>query len=82
MNLQMLPHVIGVLLALLAFGVAGVAGILSDVPPDVVALRAVIAAAIFWGLGIIAGRVLLDSVCEAMSEQVYEQPDETSGTRR
>lgn len=70
MNLQALPHVLGILLAAGAFGVAWLVGVLSDVPLDRIALRAVIGAAVFWALGIVAGRIWVDGICEAMSDRL------------
>ena len=72
MNLHTLPHVLGVLLACGAFGVAGLVGFLSDVPLDRIALRAVVGAAVFWALGILAGRIWVDGICEAMSDRFAE----------
>lgn len=74
MNLQLLPHAIGIALAAAAFGLVWLVGMLSDVPVDRIALRAVIGAAVFWLMGIVAGRILVDAICEAVSDRVAGQP--------
>lgn len=70
MNLNVLPHVMGIGLAGVAFAVSWVAGLLSGVPAPVVSLRAAVAAIVFWLLGLLAGRMLVNGLCEAVTERL------------
>ncbi len=73
MNLHVLPHKLALLGAVCAFGVAWMIGLLCDVPIDRVSLRALLAAAAFWAMGIVAGRLIVNTICEAFAEQVQSQ---------
>jgi len=70
MNLHVLPHKLALLSALLAFGIAWGVGLALGVPIDTISWRALLAAAAFWAMGIVAGRLVVNAVCEAFAEQV------------
>lgn len=70
MNLKILPHKIALLAATCAFGAAWLVGIACKVSIDVISLRAVLAAAAFWFMGLMAGRMIVNSICDAISEQI------------
>ena len=70
MNLRVLPHKIAILAATCAFGAAWLVGLASGVSIDCISLRAVLAAAAFWFMGLMAGRLIVNSICDAFSEQL------------
>jgi hypothetical protein len=72
MSLNVLPHRLGLLLALTAFAVTWAVGLCCGVPVDATALRSVLAGAAFWVAGMFAGRIILNSVSEAISDQMYQ----------
>lgn len=69
MKLHLVPHQLAILAATAAFGVAWLAGLAADVPVDAIAWRAILAAGAFWLLGLLAGRMVLDAIIDAMGEQ-------------
>ena len=84
MSIHLLPQKLAVLAALTAFGVAAVAGFFNDVPIHVVAFRAALAGAAFWALGLAAGRVVMDGICEAIGQTLAtdEQPQTRTGGKK
>jgi hypothetical protein len=80
MNLHVLPHKLAILAAVCAFGAAWVVGLSCDVPIDRISLRALLAAAAFWAMGLMAGRLIVNGICEAFSEQA--QARDRAGEQR
>jgi len=70
LNLRAFPQKLAFFCAGLAFAIVWGLGLLNEVPIYRISLRAVIAAGVFWTLGLIAGRVFLTSVCESLSEHI------------
>ena len=73
MNLELIPPVFAILLSVGAFAVAWMVGLGSDVPAHAIALRATVAAAVFWLLGLIAGKIFLNCVYAAVGEQMAQR---------
>jgi hypothetical protein len=73
MNLELIPPVLAILLSVGAFAVAWMAGLASDVPAHAIALRATAAAAAFWLLGLVAGKIFLHCVYAAVGEQMAQR---------
>ncbi len=48
-------------------------GLASDVPAHAIALRATAAAAVFWALGLVAGKFFLNCVYAAVGEQMAQR---------
>ena len=78
LNLRTMPQKTAILLALLAFGVAWAVGLANGVPVHHISLRAAAAGAVFWLVGLIAGRVFLNSVCDALSEHLHASSEDRS----
>ena len=76
LNLRAFPQKLAFFCAGLAFVIVWSLGLLNDVPIHRISLRAVIAAGIFWTLGLVAGRVFLSSVCESLSEHIRHSSEE------
>ena len=76
MNLQVLPQRLAFLSSAAAFVLTWVTGLVCEVPLHRISLRAVTGAAIFWILGLVAGKIFLNNVCDALSEQMYGPQDE------
>jgi hypothetical protein len=79
MNLRVLPHKIAILAAMGAFGAAWLVGLACGVSIDSISLRAVLAAAAFWFMGLVAGRLIVNSICDAFSEQVQARNRAAAG---
>ena len=73
MNLELFPAVFAIVLSVGAFAVAWMVGLACDVPAHAIALRATAAAAVFWLLGLIAGKIFVNCVYAAIGEQMAEQ---------
>ena len=73
MNLELIPPVFAILLSVGAFAVAWMAGLASDVPAQAIALRATAAAAVFWLVGLVAGKFFLNCVYSAVGEQMAQR---------
>jgi len=73
MNLELIPPVLAILLSVVAFGVAWMVGLSSDVPAHAIALRATVAAAAFWLFGLVAGKIFLHCVYAAVGEQMAQR---------
>jgi hypothetical protein len=73
MNLGLIPPVFAILLSVGAFAVAWMVGLASGVPAHAIALRATAAAAAFWLLGLVAGKMLLKCVYAAIGEQMAQR---------
>ena len=76
LNLRTFPQKLAFFCAGLALAVVWGLGLLNDVPIHRISFRAVIAAGIFWTLGLVAGRVFLSSVCESLSEHIHNSNEE------
>ena len=76
MNLQVLPQRLAFLSSAGAFVLTWVTGLISEVPVHRISLRAVAGAAVFWVIGLVVGKVFLNNVCDALSEQMYSPQDE------
>jgi len=75
-NLQVLPQRLAFLSAGLAFVTVWIVGLVYGVPVYRISLRAVAGAGVFWLIGLAAGRIFLDKVCDAVSEQLYKPEEE------
>jgi len=75
MPLPFLPHLLGLALASLAFALVWLTGVLGQVTADHVAWRALAAAAIFWIVGRIAGRIVLNALSDAIGERFHPPRD-------
>jgi hypothetical protein len=73
MNLGLLPPVFAILLSVGAFAVAWMVGLACDVPAHAIALRATAAAAAFWLVGLVAGKIFLNCVYAAIGEQMAQR---------
>jgi len=73
MNLELIPPMFAVLLSVGAFAVAWMVGLASDVPAHAIAFRATAAAAAFWLLGLVAGKMFLKCVYAAIGEQMAQR---------
>ena len=71
MNLRSLPQCLGLGLSACAFVVAWSVGLLCGVPVHRVALRCIAAAGCFWLFGVLAGRALLNGICDAIGERLH-----------
>jgi len=80
LNLRAFPQKLAFLSAGLALAIVWGLGLLNDVPIYRISLRAIIAAGVFWTLGLIAGRIFLSSICESLSEHIHNS-NEDSNTR-
>jgi len=76
MNLSALPHRLALVSATIAFALVWLVGLASRVQLHTISFRAIVAAGIFWGVGYIAGRMFVHSVCDAITEQFYEKENE------
>ena len=72
MTLHSLPQRLAFILALAAFAVVWVVGLLSDVPVHRVSLRAVGGAAVFWLVGLGAGRIVVNTVSAAVAKGIRD----------
>lgn len=77
MDLSTLPQRLAILAAVGAFGIVWLVGLICDVPIHCVSLRAVIAATVFWVVGLMGGKVLVNSICDAITRQLHDQENET-----
>jgi len=82
MNLSVLPQKLGIAAATGAFGIAWLVGLINDVPIHSISLRAIIAAGMFWAVGFMAGKVLVNSICDAITEQFCDQENEKKPVQR
>jgi hypothetical protein len=73
MNLGLLPPVLAILFSVGAFAVAWMVGLASDVPAHAIALRATVAAAVFWLIGLVVGKIFLNCVYAAIGEQMAQR---------
>jgi hypothetical protein len=73
MNLELIPPVLAILLSVGAFAVVWLIGLACDVPAHAIALRAMVAAAAFWLLGLVAGKIFLHCVYTAVGEQMAQR---------
>jgi putative Mn2+ efflux pump MntP len=73
MNLELIPPVLAIVLSVSAFAVAWMVGLASDVPAHAIALRATAAAAVFWLLGLVAGKIFLNCMVAAIGEQMAQR---------
>jgi len=80
MNLNGLPQCLALGLSALAFGLAWAVGLLSGVPPHWVALRSLAAAGCFWVFGLVLGRTLLNSLCDAIGEGLRRRRNDRGRT--
>ncbi len=71
MNFNCLPQCLGLGLSICAFAVVWSVGLLCGVPTHRLALRAIAAAGCFWLFGLLAGRALLNGLCDAIGERLY-----------
>jgi hypothetical protein len=79
-NLHLLPRKAALILSMLAFGTALVVGLVRELPPHVMATRAVLGAMAFWAVGLVAGRVFLHAVTEALAEEMTRQTKQTDSS--
>ncbi len=77
MNLQVMPQRLAIALGVGAFLIVWAAGLLGEVPAYRISLRAVAAAAVFGVAGLVGGRILLNSICEAFGEHLYGTQDDS-----
>lgn len=82
MNLQLLPQKLAIQFALGAFVCAWVVGLLSDVPLNVISLRATIGAAAFWVLGLVTGKVFVNGVIKSVAEHLSKRREEDEPPQR
>ena len=79
MNLSVMPHRFALIGSLLAFGVVWGVGLAADVALHTISLRAVIAAGFAWALGYLAGKVVVNALCDAMVQRLYEKDKKPDG---
>ena len=82
MNLQILPHKIAFVLSMVAFGVVWLVGLAANVTGEALALRALLAGAGFWALGLMMGRVFVNGISEALSEHLEESDGKKASGRK
>ena len=83
MNLSAMPHRFALIGSLLAFGVVWGVGLAANVALHTISLRAVIAAGFAWALGYLAGKLVVNALCDAMVQRLYEKnkkPDSASAS--
>jgi hypothetical protein len=79
MSLQLIPHALAILLSVGAFVVAWLAGLACDVPLDAIALRAAAGAAVFWLVGLMAGKIFVGGVYAAVGEHLADRQRTNGG---
>ena len=74
-NLRILPQKAALVMAIMAFGVVWGAGLLWHVPGYAIAWRSVLAAGVFWAVGLVMGRVFVNGLTEAISEHLRREEE-------
>jgi len=78
MNLSAIPQRLALIGSLVAFLVVWTVGLAADVALHTISLRAVIAAAFAWALGYLAGKAVVNALCDAMVQHLYEKDKKRS----
>jgi len=76
MNLSAMPQRFALIGSLLAFGIVWAVGLAADVALHTISLRAVIAAGFAWAFGYLAGKLVVNTLCDAMVQRLYEKDKE------